>query len=104
MKKLLSLIFGIAVCYGGLYFSYGKAVTDAVEEGLASRGLTAVEVVGTDYGWLAPLSTRSSASVVVEYGGAEAVVDVSVDGHPVFSSDVEIGISGLQRLEIRLGG
>ncbi|MFC3283380.1 hypothetical protein [Litchfieldella rifensis] len=101
MKKLVSLLIVVAMVYGGLFFYYGEAVKDAVKEGLRSSGFSAVEVVSADYDWLAPLRTRSTASVVVRYRAAEAVVDVSVNGHPIFSSESEIELSGLQMLNFR---
>ncbi|WP_189471786.1 hypothetical protein [Litchfieldella qijiaojingensis] len=104
MKKLVSLLVFVAIAYGGLFFYYGVAVKGAVEERLRSSGFSVVEVVDTDYGWLAPLSTQSSASVVVRYHGAEAVVAVRVIGHPVFSTESQIELSGLQMLNFRLGG
>jgi len=100
----LAALAGLA--YGGLYFYYGHAAQQAIEEQLETRGLTTVEVASVDYGLLAPVSQEADIAVNIRYRGAEATLDIRVIGHPIFSDEIRLELDGLQalRLSIGLGG
>ncbi|EPC02381.1 hypothetical protein L861_15200 [Litchfieldella anticariensis FP35 = DSM 16096] len=95
------MIVGLA--YGGLYFYYGVTVKQLVEERVTDFGFGALEVKSIDYGPMAPLSTSSLVSADVIYGGAEAILDIRVHGHPLFSDEVRLELSGLQALRLKFG-
>ncbi|MDI5936540.1 hypothetical protein [Halomonas kalidii] len=103
MGRLFSLIIIAGLAYGGLYVYYGVAVKQEVEQALADRGLTALEVERIDYAPLAPLSTRATVSADVTYRGAEATVELRLTGHPLFSDELRMELDGLQALRLRIG-
>ncbi|SDM60073.1 hypothetical protein SAMN05192555_11580 [Franzmannia pantelleriensis] len=103
MGRFLSLIVLAGLAYGGLYVYYGMAATQAIEQQLEARGLTALEVERVAYGPLAPLTTDTRLSTDVRYRGAEASLDIRVIGHPVFSDEVRLELDGLQALRLSIG-
>ena len=103
MGKLLSLIVIAGLAYSGLYFYYGMSIRQLIEEQVDDLGLGALEVKGVDYSLQAPLSTHANVSANVIYHGAEATLDIRVQGHPVFSDDVQLELGGLQALRLTIG-
>lgn len=98
----LVLLGGIA--YGGLYFYYGIAIKQGIEAEFAERGFDAVEVTGVEYGPLALVSREAEIATSIAYRGAEATLDIRLDGHPLFSDEVNIQLDGLQALRLTRGG
>ena len=103
MGKLISLIVLVALGYTGVYFYYGHAVKQEVQQQLDSRGLSAVSVDNVEYGVLAPVSTSANLTVSVTYRGTQADLDLTVQGHPVFSDEVSVRLDGLQALRLGIG-
>lgn len=103
MGKLFSLLVIAGLAYGGLYVYYGMSVERLIDEQVDDLGLGALEVQGIEYGPMAPLSTDANVSADVIYRGAEATLDIRVDGHPVFSDEVRLGLGGLQALRLTIG-
>lgn len=103
MRKLISLIVLVALGYTGVYFYYGHAVKQEVQQQLDNRGLSAVSVDNVEYGVLAPLSTSANLTVSVTYRGTQADLDLTVEGHPVFSDEVSVRLDGLQALRLGIG-
>lgn len=103
MGKLISLIVLVALGYTGVYFYYGHAVKQEVQQQLDNRGLSAVSVDNVEYGVLAPISTSANLTVSVTYRGTQADLDLNVEGHPVFSDEVSVRFDGLQALRLGIG-
>lgn len=103
MGKLISLIVLVALGYTGVYFYYGHAVKQEVQQQLDNRGLSAVSVDNVEYGVLAPISTSANLTVSVTYRGTQADLDLTVEGHPVFSDEVSVRLDGLQALRLGIG-
>ncbi|SJN15106.1 hypothetical protein CZ787_18495 [Halomonas citrativorans] len=103
MGKLISLIVLVALGYTGVYFYYGHAVEQAIQQQLDNRGLSAVSVDNVEYGVLAPISNSANLTVSVTYRGAQAELDLTVEGHPVFSDEVSVQFDGLQALRLGIG-
>ncbi len=103
MRKLLTLIVVLALGYAGVYFYYGHAVKQEVQQQLDNRGLSAVSVDNVEYGVLAPISSSANLTVSVTYRGAQAELDLTVEGHPVFSDEVSVQFDGLQALRLGIG-
>ncbi|XKH59177.1 hypothetical protein LG290_10785 [Halomonas sediminis] len=103
MGKLFSLIVLLALGYAGLYFYYGLAVEQEVQQQLDSRGLTSVNVDNVEYGLLAPLNTSANISATVTYRGSQAALNLAVQGHPVFSDEVNVEFDSLQALRLGIG-
>lgn len=100
MGKLFSLIVLVALGYAGLYVYYGVAVQQEVEQQLADRGLSSINVDDVTYGLTAPISTSANIAITLTYQGAQATVDMAVQGHPVFSDEVSVEFDGLQALRL----
>lgn len=100
MGKLLSLIVVLALGYAGIYFYYGHAVEQKVQQELDSRGLSSVNVESVEYGLWAPVSTSTEVTVNVTYHGSQAALNLGVEGHPVFSDEVSVRLDGLQALRL----
>ncbi|SER90176.1 hypothetical protein SAMN04487958_104111 [Vreelandella subterranea] len=100
MGKLFSLIIVLALGYAGLYVYYGVAVQQEVEQQLENRGLSSISVDDVTYGLTAPVSTSANIAITVTYRGAQATVDMAVQGHPVFSDEVSVEFDGLQALRL----
>ncbi|MCO7248101.1 hypothetical protein [Halomonas sp. Mc5H-6] len=100
MGKLFSLIIVLALGYAGLYVYYGVAVQQEVEQQLEDRGLSSISVDDVTYGLTAPVSTSANIAITVTYRGAQATVDMAVQGHPVFSDEVSVEFDGLQALRL----
>ncbi len=98
----LALLAGLA--YGGLYFYYGIAIKQSIQQQLDDSGMTAVEVMHIDYGPLAPISQQAEIAATVGYRGAEASLDIHLDGHPLFSDELRVRLDGLQALRLTIGG
>lgn len=103
MGRLFSLIVIGGLLYGGLYFYYGVAVKQAIEQQLDARGLDALEVERLDYDILAPASTDSDLTATVQYRGAEATLEIRLIGHPLFSDEIRLELDGLQALRLTIG-
>tara|TARA_R110002012_G_scaffold133112_1_gene286263 strand:- start:1437 stop:1880 length:444 start_codon:yes stop_codon:yes gene_type:complete len=103
MGKLFSLIVVLALGYAGIYVYYGHAVKQEVQQELDNRGLSTVSVDNVEYGLLAPISTSANITLIVAYRGAEAALDLAVQGHPVFSDEVSVEFDGLQALRLGIG-
>ncbi|AMC99297.1 MULTISPECIES: hypothetical protein [Halomonas] len=103
MGRLFSLIVMMGLAYGGLYLYYGVAMKQAIEQQVADRGLSTLEVERIDYGPLAPLTSETRISATVTYRGAEATLDIRVLGHPIFSDEIRVELDGLQALRLRIG-
>ncbi|MDR5900367.1 hypothetical protein QC823_15485 [Halomonas vilamensis] len=103
MGKLFSLIIVLALAYAGLYVYYGVAVKQEVEQQLEDRGLSAISVDDVTYGVTAPISTSANIAITVTYRGAQATVDMAVQGHPVFSDEVSVEFDSLQALRLGIG-
>ncbi|GEN27127.1 hypothetical protein HVA01_07730 [Halovibrio variabilis] len=103
MGKLFSLIVLVAIGYAGIYFYYGVAIKQEVEQQLDDRGLSDVSVDNVDYGLMAPINTSANIAITLTYRGAQATVDMSVQGHPVFSDEVSVQFDGLQALRLGIG-
>lgn len=103
MRKLLTLIVVLALGYTWVYFYYGHAVKQAVQQQLDNRGLSAVSVDNVEYGVLAPVSSSANLTVSITYRGAQAELDLTVEGHPVFSDEVSVQFDGLQALRLGIG-
>ncbi|MCK8515053.1 hypothetical protein M0534_01735 [Methylonatrum kenyense] len=102
-RLLLSLIVIAGIAYTAIHFYYGYAVEQALIERLDSLGLEAVEISGIDFELLAPVSTEATVTADVTYGGAEASITVRVNGHPLFTDDMQLNIDGLRSLRLNLG-
>lgn len=100
MGKLFSLIVLVALGYAGLYVYYGVAVKQEVEQQLEDRGLSSISVDDVTYGLTAPISTSADIAISLTYQGAQATVDMAVQGHPVFSDEVSVEFDGLQALRL----
>ena len=103
MGKLFSLLVVLGLGYAGLYVYYGVVIEKEVEEQLEARGLSSVSVDNVEYDWLAPVSTSASIEVTLTYRGSQAAVNMTVQGHPVFSDDVSVQFDGLQALSLGIG-
>lgn len=103
MGRLFSLILITGLAYGGLYIYYGMALRQALEARLDDFGLATLEVERLDYSPLAPLSSETRIAAEVRYRGAEARLDIRVEGHPLFSDEVRLELDGLQALRLRIG-
>ena len=103
MKKLLSLLVVLALGYAGLYVYYGVTIKQEAQAQLDERGLSSVSVDHVEYGLLAPISTSANITMTVAYRGAEAALDLAVQGHPVFSDEVSVEFDGLQALRLGIG-
>lgn len=102
MGKLLSLVGIVALGYAGVYVYYGHAVEQEAQRALDERGLSAVNVESVDYGLWAPVSSSTQITLNVTYRGAQAALDLGVEGHPLFSDEVAIRLDGLQALRLGL--
>ncbi|MFG6666983.1 hypothetical protein ACGK9R_07725 [Halomonas sp. HNIBRBA4712] len=102
MGKLLSLMGLVALAYAGIYVYYGHAVEREVEQALSERGLSSVTVESVDYGLWAPVSSSTEITLNVTYRGAQAALNLGVEGHPLFSDEVVIRLDGLQALRLGL--
>ncbi|CAO1666407.1 hypothetical protein [Vreelandella maris] len=100
MGKLLSLIVIVALGYTGIYFYYGVVVEREIQEQLDDRGLSAVSIDNVEYDVLAPVSTSADIAVTVTYRGSQATLDLTVQGHPLFSDEVTVEFDGLQALRL----
>lgn len=100
MGKLFSLIVVVALGYAGIYFYYGVVVEREIQEQLDDRGLSAVSIDDVEYDLLAPVSTSAEIAVTVTYRGSQATLDLSVQGHPLFSDEVTVEFDGLQALRL----
>nr|WP_298059242.1 hypothetical protein [uncultured Halomonas sp.] len=103
MGKLFSLLVVLGLGYAGIYFYYGVVIEKEVEEQLEARGLSSVSVDDVEYDWLAPVSTSANIEVTLTYRGSQAAVNMTVQGHPVFSDDVSVQFDGLQALRLGIG-
>ncbi|CAM4100639.1 hypothetical protein VRRI112168_14540 [Vreelandella rituensis] len=103
MGKLFSLIVLLALGYAGLYFYYGVAVEQEVQQQLDNRGLTSVSVDNLEYGLLAPINTSANVSATVTYRGSQAALNLTVQGHPLFSDELRVELDGLQALRLGIG-
>lgn len=103
MGRLLSLIVIVSLAYGGLYFYYGMAMKQVIEQQINDRGLTALEVERIQYGPLAPVTSDARISATVNYRGSEATLNIRVIGHPIFSDEMRVELDGLQALRLRIG-
>jgi hypothetical protein len=103
MGKLFSLIVLVALGYVGIYFYYGVVVEQEIQQQLDSRGLSAVSVDNVEYDLLAPVSTTADIAVTVTYRGSQATLDLTVQGHPLFSDEVSVEFDGLQALRLGIG-
>lgn len=103
MGKLFSLLVLLGLGYAGLYVYYGVVIEKEVEEQLEARGLSSVSVDNVEYDWLAPVSTSANIEVTLTYRGSQAAVNMTVQGHPVFSDDVSVQFDGLQALRLGIG-
>lgn len=70
---------------------------------LDNRDLSSISVDNVEYGLLAPISTSANITMIVAYRGAEAALDLAVQGHPVFSDEVSVEFDGLQALRLGIG-
>ena len=70
---------------------------------LDNRDLSSISVDNVEYGLLAPISTSANITLIVAYRGAEAALDLVVQGHPVFSDEVSVEFDGLQALRLGIG-
>tara|TARA_R110001599_G_scaffold132630_1_gene309623 strand:- start:2140 stop:2460 length:321 start_codon:yes stop_codon:yes gene_type:complete len=100
MGKLFSLIVIVALGYTGIYFYYGVVVEREIQEQLDDRGLSAVSIDNVEYDVLAPVSTSADIAVTVTYRGSQATLDLTVQGHPLFSDEVTVEFDGLQALRL----
>lgn len=103
MGKLFTLVVVLALGYAGLYVYYGVVVEREVQQQLDDRGLTAVSVDNVEYGVLAPINKTANIVVTVTYRGAEVALDLTVQGHPLFSDEVSVEFDGLQALRLGIG-
>ncbi|MFW6346022.1 MAG: hypothetical protein ACOC0M_06810 [Halomonas sp.] len=103
MGKLFGLIVIGGLAYGGLYFSYGISVRQAIEQQLEARGFDAIEVERVDFPATAPLSQDTRLAATLDYRGARATLDIRVIGHPVFSEEITLELDSLQSLNLSLG-
>ncbi len=103
MGKLFSLIILLALGYAGIYFYYGVVVKQEVQQQLDERGLSSVHVDNVEYGLLAPVNTSADLTVTVSYRGSQAEMNMTVQGHPVFSDEVSVQFDGLQALRLGIG-
>ncbi|MGS2742478.1 hypothetical protein ACU6TU_02625 [Halomonas sp. LS-001] len=103
MGKLFSLVFVLALGYVGLYFYYGVAIKQEVQQQLDDRGMTAVSVDSLNYDWLAPINTSANVSADVTFKGASASMELAVEGHPLFSDELKVSFDGLQGLSLGIG-
>lgn len=99
MGKLISQIVLVALSYTGMYFYYGHAIKQEVHQQLDNRSLAAISV---KYGVMALISTSANLLVSVTYRGLKAVLDLTVEGYPVFSDEVSVRLNGLQALWLGL--
>ncbi|WP_447955995.1 hypothetical protein [Vreelandella sp. EE7] len=100
MGKLISLIVVLALGYAGVYFYYGHAVKQEVQQALDERGLSGVNVESVEYGLWAPVSTSTEITLNVSYRGSQAALNLGIEGHPVFSDEVSVTLDGLQALRL----
>ncbi|WP_346795457.1 hypothetical protein R5M92_08360 [Halomonas sp. Bachu 37] len=100
MGKLVTLIVLLALGYAGVYVYYGVVIEQEVEQQLEARGLSTVSVDNVEYGLLAPVSNTATIAVTVGYRGSQAAVNMSVQGHPLFSDDVTVQLDSLQALRL----
>jgi hypothetical protein len=103
MGKLFSLLIVLALGYAGLYVYYGVVVKQEVQQQLDDRGLSAVSVDDVQYGITAPISTSANIAITVTYRGAQAIIDMAVQGHPLLSDEVTIEFDGLQAFRLGIG-
>ncbi|MBR2515521.1 MAG: hypothetical protein IKE45_16205 [Halomonas sp.] len=103
MGKLFSLLVVLALGYTGIYFYYGVVVEREIQQQLDNRGLDSVSIDNVEYGVLAPVSTSANIEVTVTYRGSQAAVNMTVQGHPIFSDDVSVQFDGLQALRLGIG-
>lgn len=82
MGKLFALIVLVALGYAGIYFYYGVAVQQEVEQQLEDRGLSSISVDDVTYGLTTPISTSANIAITVTYRGAQATVDMADAGPP----------------------
>ncbi|HAA43908.1 MAG: hypothetical protein XD36_1731 [Halomonas sp. 54_146] len=103
MGKLFSLLVLLGLGYAGIYFYYGVVIEQEIQQQLDNRGLASVSIDNVEYGVLAPVSTSANIEVTLTYRGSQAAVNMSVQGHPVFSDDVSVQFDGLQALSLGIG-
>ncbi|MFB9869176.1 hypothetical protein [Vreelandella sulfidaeris] len=93
----------LALGYAGLYVYYGVTIKQEAQKQLDNRDLSSISVDNVEYGLLAPISTSANITLIVAYRGAEAALDLAVQGHPVFSDEVSVEFDGLQALRLGIG-
>lgn len=93
----------LALGYAGLYVYYGVTIKQEAQMQLDNRDLSSISVDNVEYGLLAPISTSANITLIVAYRGAEAALDLVVQGHPVFSDEVSVEFDGLQALRLGIG-
>lgn len=107
-RILLRILHGKALCTdctGSAWLRwhllyYGVAVQQEVEQQLEDRGLSSISVDDVTYGLTTPISTSANIAITVTYRGAQATVDMAVQGHLVFSDEVSVEFDGLQALRL----
>lgn len=104
MRFILTLVVLAGLGYGGLYLYYDASLSSAVEARLDGVGLGDATVSAVDFGPLAPLVTEADVSAQVTYGGLDASVQLHVQGHPLFTDEFALDLSGLEALRLGIGG
>lgn len=103
MRFIVMLLVLAAIGYGGLYLSYDAGLTRATEAQLAELGLGDATVTSLDFSPVAPLSAAADVSAAVSYGRFQANVTLQVDGHPLFTEELSLGLDGFQGLSLGIG-
>ncbi|MGO1625620.1 MAG: hypothetical protein ACTHXI_00800 [Halomonadaceae bacterium] len=104
MRFIVMLVVLAGLGYSGLYMYYDASLSRAVEARLDGVGLGDVTVSAVDFSPLAPLVTETEISAEVTYGGLDASVSLHVQGHPLFTDELALDLSGLKALRLGIGG
>lgn len=104
MRFIVMLVVLAGLGYSGLYMYYDASLSRAVEARLDGVGLGDVAVSAVDFSPLAPLVTEAEISAEVAYGGLDASVRLHVQGHPLFTDELALDLSGLKALRLGIGG
>lgn len=103
MRLMVTLLALAGVGYAGLYMYYDAGLARATEARLSELGLDAARVESLEFSPLAPLLTEAEVSATVTYSSFKADVTLHVDGHPLFTDELSLGLDGLKGLLLEIG-